>query len=75
MNLLKGYHGGTVLRPSKGKHVPSTKPQTNIRLSEEARSALQALAERDGISASAVVEMLIRERARKEGLKIKGLSK
>jgi antitoxin component of RelBE/YafQ-DinJ toxin-antitoxin module len=55
--------------------VPSTKPQTNVRLSDEAREALQALANRLGVSASAVVEMLIREKARKEGLKVKGLTK
>jgi hypothetical protein len=55
--------------------MPSKLPQTNVRLSVEARSALQALAKRLGVSASAVVEMLIRERTRKEGLKIKGLTK
>jgi len=55
--------------------VPSTKPQTNVRLSDEARDALNALAKRLGVSASAVVEMLVRDRARKEGLKIKGLTK
>ena len=55
--------------------MPSTKPQTNVRLSEEAKDALDALAKRFGVSASAVVEILVRERARKEGLKIKGLTK
>ncbi len=51
------------------------KTQTNIYLSDEAREALRALADRFGVSSqSAVVEMLIREKARKEGLKIKGLS-
>ena len=50
------------------------KTQTNIYLSDEAREALKALAEREGGSASAVVERLIREKARKEGLKIKGLT-
>ena len=53
--------------------MPSSKPQTNVRLSEEAKEALQALAQRLGVSANAVIEMLIREKARKEGLKIKGL--
>jgi len=53
----------------------SNKTQTNIYLSDEAREALQALATRDGVSQSAVVEMLIREKARKEGLKVKGLTK
>ena len=53
----------------------SNKTQTNIYLSDEAREALQALAERDGVSQSAVVEMLLREKARKEGLKVKGLTK
>lgn len=52
----------------------SNKTQTNIYLSDEARDALKALAERFGVSASAVVEMLVREKARKEGLKIKGLA-
>lgn len=45
--------------------------QTNIYLSDEAREALKALAERAGVSASAVVEQLVRKEARKEGLKIK----
>ena len=55
--------------------MPSKKPQTNVRLSDEARDALDALAKRFGVSASAIVEMLIRDRARREGLKIKGLTK
>ena len=55
--------------------MPSKLPQTNVRLSVEARAALQALAERLGVSASAVVEMLLRDKARKEGLKIRGLTK
>jgi hypothetical protein len=50
-------------------------PQTNVRLSEEAREALTALADRQGISQTAVVEQLIRDEARSKGLKIKGLSK
>src|SRR5437867_1884562 len=44
-----------------GELVPSTKPQTNVRLSEEAREALLALAKRWGDSASGVVERLIRK--------------
>ena len=53
--------------------MPSTKPQTNVRLSDPAKQALQALAERDGDSASGVIERLLREKAREVGLKIKGL--
>jgi predicted DNA-binding protein len=55
--------------------LPSSKPQTNVRLSEEAKEALQALAERDGDSASGVIERLIRDKAREVGLKVKGLPK
>jgi hypothetical protein len=51
------------------------RPQTNVRLSEEARNALQALAERDGDSASGVIERLIRDRAREVRLKVKGLDR
>ena len=51
----------------------TNKTQTNIYLSDEAREALKALAERAGVSQSAVVEQLVRKEARKEGLKIKGL--
>lgn len=60
---------------AKGGRLPSTKPQTNVRLSEEAKEALQALAERDGDSASGVIERLIRDKAREVGLKVKGLPK
>lgn len=49
--------------------------QTNVRLSPVGKEALQALSERHGISATAVVEMLLRDRARAEGLAIKGLTK
>lgn len=56
--------------PSRHKN-----PQTNVRLSPIARAALQALSERHGLSATAVVEMLLRDRARADGLSIKGLGK
>jgi hypothetical protein len=73
--LLKGYHSSTIARLGKEERLPAVnKTQTNIYLSDEAREALRALAVREGGSASAVVERLIREKARKEGLKIKGLT-
>lgn len=59
--------------------MPSDKPQTNIRLSDPAKEALKQLAanhtEKLGVpvSVSRFVELLIREKAQKEGLKIKGL--
>jgi hypothetical protein len=55
--------------------MPSVKAQTNVRLSEEAKAALKALAQRDGDSASGVIERLIRDKAREVGLKVKGLGK
>jgi predicted DNA-binding protein len=42
---------------------------TSIRLSEEARRLRKALAERMGVSESAVLELAIRELAEKKGIK------
>jgi hypothetical protein len=44
------------------------KPQTNVRLSDEARGILDELSARWGMTASAVVEVLLRERAKEEGV-------
>lgn len=41
---------------------------TSFRLSEEARSLLGELAERLGVSRTGIVEMMIRDLARREGL-------
>jgi hypothetical protein len=44
------------------------KQSKNFRLSEEAWSLLSALAARHGIARTAVLEMLIREAARQQGI-------
>ena len=44
------------------------KQTKNFRLSEEAWSLLSALAARHGIARTAVLEMLIREAARQQGI-------
>jgi len=46
-----------------------TKKKTSIRLSDTAQKFLQQLAERLGISQSAVIEQAIRTLARKEGIR------
>lgn len=46
------------------------KPQaTSLRLSSEAKRLLRALAEKSGISMTAKLEVMIREHARREGVK------
>lgn len=45
------------------------KGQTNLRLSDDGRAYLNALAEYYGLGTSGIVEMLIRERAHEKGLK------
>jgi hypothetical protein len=47
------------------------KPQTNVRLSEEARALLEAFREHWGISASGVVELLLREESRRRGWRVR----
>ncbi len=49
--------------------VNMTKKKTSIRLSDTAQKFLQQLAERLGISQSAVIEQAIRTLARKEGIR------
>jgi len=54
------------------------KRETHFRLTETARALLARLAEADGISQNAVMELLIREAARKRGIRadsgVQGLS-
>ena len=46
------------------------KPQaTSLRLSREAKRLLKALAEKSGISMTAKLEVMIREYAKREGVK------
>src|SRR5215831_18739825 len=45
------------------------KRETHFRLTETARALLARLAEADGISQNAVMELLIREAARKRGIR------
>lgn len=42
---------------------------TTIRLSKEGRALLEALKERRGINGTALIETLIREAAKREGVK------
>lgn len=46
-----------------------TKQATSVRLSPDARRLLAALADRLGISQASVLELAIRDKARKEGVK------
>lgn len=46
--------------------MPSKTPPSGFRLSEEARRLLAALAERMGVSKTAVMEIAIREKAKRE---------
>jgi predicted DNA-binding protein len=63
--------------------VPSSKKQTNVRLSDETKEELEALTVRladklglpKRLSASDVVEMLVRDRALKEGVQVKRRAK
>lgn len=45
------------------------KKSTSIRITDEAKSLLEALAKRLGISQAAVMEVAIRNLAKKEGLR------
>mgnify|MGYP001569180730 CR=1 len=46
------------------------KPQaTSLRLSLEAKHLLHALAEKSGVSMTAMLEFMIREKAKREGVK------
>ena len=49
--------------------MPSNKQQTAFRLSEHARGLLLAIAESLGISATAAIEIIIREAAKKRGIR------
>ena len=49
--------------------MPSKKKQTVIRLTDAARDLLTQLAERKGLSQTGVIEVLIREGAKQEGLR------
>lgn len=71
LTSTRGYTVATLRGRKKDRH---TKPQTNVRLSEEARAGLQALADYWGVSATAVIEQLVRRMVREEGLRVKGLS-
>lgn len=44
------------------------KQKTSVSLSQEARRLLERLAEKSGISQSAVLELAIREKAKSEGV-------
>jgi hypothetical protein len=46
--------------------MATDKRPTSIRLSEEARGALEALAAYHGVSQAAVMEMALREKARRD---------
>lgn len=46
-----------------------TKRASSIRLTAEAKRLLRALALSSGISMSAILELLIREKAKREGVK------
>ncbi len=56
------------VEPAKRK-----RPVTSVTLSLEALAAVKEMAEIDGISVSAVVELLIRRAAREEGLDLRAL--
>jgi len=47
------------------------KTPTSFRLSDDARDLLQQLSEKTGISQVAVLEILIREKAKKDGLTVR----
>jgi len=51
------------------------KDQLNVRVSSEAHEILAALQKLHGLSQAGVIEMLLRQTARKEGLKVRGVSK
>lgn len=42
---------------------------TSLRLSLEAKRLLRALAEQSGVSMTAILELMIREKAKREGVK------
>jgi len=44
------------------------KPAISFRLSEEAQRLLEAMAEKSAISKTAVLELAIREKARRDGI-------
>lgn len=45
-----------------------TKQKTSFRLSQEAMQILRALAAKHGLTVTGILEMLVREKARAEGL-------
>jgi predicted DNA-binding protein len=45
------------------------KKATSLRLTEEGKRLLEALSQKLGVNQTAVIELLIREKAKKEGLK------
>jgi predicted transcriptional regulator len=49
--------------------MATDKKSTTYRLTDDARRMLVAMAERLGISQSAVLELAIREKAKREGVK------
>jgi predicted transcriptional regulator len=49
-----------------------TKHPTSIRISEEAKRLLAALADKLGISQMAVIEIAVRKMAEAEGVKVEG---
>jgi predicted transcriptional regulator len=51
--------------------MPKPKGATSVRLSEEAQQLLEALAEKYQISKTAVLELAIREKAKRDGVKPK----
>jgi hypothetical protein len=46
-----------------------TKQKTSFSLTEEAKRLLAQIAKKNGISQAAVLELLIREKAKQEGIK------
>ena len=50
-------------------YVMETKHASSIRLTTEAKRLLRALAAQSGISMTAMLELMIRDRAKREGVK------
>lgn len=48
--------------------LPRTKRALGVRLTDEARSLLEQLATRRGVSQTAIIEQLIRDEAEKRGI-------
>jgi hypothetical protein len=49
--------------------MPRPKQPTSFRLTDTARALLQSIAEESGVSVTAALEMLIRDAAKRKGIK------